>query len=407
MLFKPTASKSAIIIGIIIPLLLALRFAPKTVLVLTNDKNKNCQKFLVVQPSKDYSCSLEEIMTWASYKKNAIQEAKKLKKSASFLDKFLQYAKPLFDKGVPIIVDSKHFAKLVGFEHDYVCKMAFGTKYFYRTFYIDKKNGAKRKIDEPLPDLKFVQHWILKEILSKIPVSAYAKAYEKNKSIKDNARFHRGQKAVVTIDIKDFFPSVRLDDVYAIFVEIGYRDKVASFLANLCCLDFSLPQGAPTSPYLSNLKMTNIDANLGNYCVSKRWRYTRYADDMTFSGDLKSRELILHVSKYLYCNGFSVNSQKTRVAHKNTRQEVTGIVVNNHMQVSKDLRKKIRQQVYYIKKYGLNSHLDYIGEKRRNYLNHLLGVINHALFINPKDAELQESMEFLKCLLLTRSDLTE
>ena len=96
------------------------------------------------------------------------------------------------------------------------------------------------------------------------------------------------------------------------------------------------------------------------------------------------------ILRIVYNEGFSINPEKTRVARSNARQEVTGIVVNSHMQISKEKRKQIRQQIYYIRKYGLESHLERIEENRANYLNHLLGQINFALFVNPKDEEMKE-----------------
>lgn len=203
------------------------------------------------------------------------------------------------------------------------------------------------------------------------------------------------------MDIKDFFSSIQIFDVYNIYKTIGYLENVAWFLANLCCLDKKLPQGAPTSPYLSNIRMINIDSKIVQYTSNNNIRYTRYADDMTFSGNFKSGALIYKISNIVYSNGLQINSQKTRVAFQNSRQEVTGIVVNYKMQIPKIERKHIRQQVYYIKKYGLDSHLKHIGEIRSNYLRHLIGKVNFGLFVNPKDIELQESFNFLKILLLS------
>ena len=124
-------------------------------------------------------------------------------------------------------------------------------------------------------------------------------------------------------------------------------------------------------------------------------RYTRYADDLTFSGNFDPHWLIKKVSGIVFSNGFQINKKKTRVARNNTRQEVTGIVVNSHMQIPKEKRRKIRQQVYYIKKYGLESHLSHIGETRAHYLNHLIGIINFALFVNPKDLEMKGYFNYI------------
>lgn len=288
---------------------------------------------------------------------------------------------------------------LIGLDHQYVCNMAYASDKFYRCFTIKKSNGKIREIYEPLPDLKYVQHWILKTILEKYPVSEYAKAFVKGRTLKNNARFHRAQQVVVSMDIKDFFPSIKIFDIFSIFKEMGYADNVSWFLAHLCCHKNVLPQGAPTSPYLSNIRLNNLDREIVAYTSENKIRYTRYADDLTFSGDLNPHKVITKVSQLVYEDGFQINSQKTRVAYQNSRQEVTGIVVNSHMQVSKEQRKKIRQQVYYISKFGIESHLEHINETRANYLRHLLGQINFALFVNPYDEELRQNFKIIKELL--------
>lgn len=328
-------------------------------------------------------------MRWDAFENNIRQECKIHHKSSKYVEKYIVYAKNLFHKNLPVITSPAHLSGLIGLDHQYVCSMAYSSEKFYRHFTIKKANGKTRSIDEPLPDLKFVQHWILENILEKCPVSEYAKAFIKGRTLKHNARFHKAQFVVVTMDIKDFFPSVKIFDIFSIYKGMGYWDDVAWFLAHLCCLKKVLPQGAPTSPYLSNIRLLKLDEEIAKYTSEKKIRYTRYADDLTFSGHLDPHKVISKISQLVYAEGFQVNPQKTRVAYQNARQEVTGIVVNSHMQVSKDQRKSIRQQVYYITKYGLDSHLAHIGETRQNYINHLMGQINFALFVNPKDTELK------------------
>ena len=347
-------------------------------------------------------CFIEEgeiKMKWGVIEKNIKKECKSHHKSSEYTQKYLTYSKKLFDNNLPIISSPKHFSLLVGLEHQYICNMAYASDRFYRHFSIPKSNGQARNIDEPLPDLKFVQSWILHNILEKCAVSDYAKAYLKGRTLKHNARFHRAQKIVVTMDIKNFFPSISVKDITEIFENMGYFHDLSCFLAHLCCYNNVLPQGAPTSPYLSNLRMITLDDKISEYTYEKSIRYTRYADDLTFSGDFNPHFLISNISKFVYNEGFCINPQKTRIARSNTRQEVTGIIVNSHMQLSKEKRKLIRQQVYYIRKFGLESHLERIGENRANYLNHLLGQINFALFVNPKDKEMKEYFNVVKSIM--------
>lgn len=337
-----------------------------------------------------------KVMDWITIEQKIRNGCKTHRKSIEYTQKYIAYSKNLFNKNLPIISSPEHFSMLVGIEHEYVCSMAYASERFYRRFYIPKKSGQKRAIDEPLPDLKFVQTWILKNILERCPVSDYAKAFVIGRNLKHNARFHRAQKVVVTMDIKDFFPSISIGSIVDIFEDMGYFHDLSCFLAYLCCLNNVLPQGAPTSPYLSNLRALCLDKKICEYTSGKKIRYTRYADDLTFSGDFNPHLLIKDISKIVFDEKFIINTEKTRIARKNTRQEVTGIVVNSHMQISKEKRKCIRQQIYYINKFGIESHLEHIKETRANYLNHIMGQINFALFVNPKDEEMKRYFDIIK-----------
>ena len=335
-------------------------------------------------------------MKWNDYEKNYIAIAKLNGKTDEYCIRQLEYAKKLFDKKLPIIYNQSHLCLLLGYDEEYVYAACNQPREFYRTFYIEKKNGKTRKIDEPLPSLKEIQMWILNEILCNIEISPYAKAYVKGKSIKDNARFHRKQSKVLTMDISDFFPSVSFNRVLHVFRKIGYRENVAVMLTNLCCLEGSIPQGAPTSPMLSNIIASSLDYKIIKYIGKDKIRYTRYADDLTFSGEFKEGDLIKNIERIANREGFWINEEKTRTRYRNQRQEVTGVVVNEKMQINRRLRHKIRSDVYYIRKFGLDSHMEHVGIKRQNYLYYLMGITSYALFINPMDEELKEYVDFLR-----------
>lgn len=344
-------------------------------------------------------------MNWNTLEKEVIKQCRKAGKRDATTKKYVAYCKRLFEQDLPIVTSPEHLSMLIGLRHEYVCRMAYGSKHFYRTFQIPKSNGKLRTITEPLPDLKYVQRWILTHILEKISISPYAKAFVKKRGVKENARFHKKQTLVVTLDIRDFFPSIHISDVTRMFFDLGYSKELSSFFAHLCCFQETLPQGAPTSPYLSNLRMRNFDQRMAEYTKSHNIRYTRYADDLTFSGDFDASHMIRMVSQWIYEEGFSINPSKTHVARRNTRQEVTGIVVNSHLQVCKNDRKRIRQEVYYIGKFGLESHLSYIGETRQHYLEHLLGKINFACYVNPNDQEMKSCYEEISRLLRAMRDV--
>jgi len=307
----------------------------------------------------------------------------------------LKYAKKLFQNNVPVIYNTSNLSALVGYNKSYLKRAVTYTPYFYREFEILKKNGRKRKISEPLPSLKEIQLWILNNILYNIEVSRFAKAYIPKLSIKQNLTFHKGQSKVLTIDIENFFPSIKRRDVEIIFENLGYSDIVSSLIAKLCCLNGSLPQGASTSPYLSNIFLFTSDEIISKYCIDRDIRYTRYADDMTFSGDFNELELMEFVKIQINSINLKINDEKTKLMLPNSRQVVTGIVVNDKPQVLFSKRNKIRQEMYYIMKFGLENHMAKVNIKKANYVPHLLGKINFILQINPIDKEFIEYKAYL------------
>ncbi|MED3860854.1 reverse transcriptase family protein [Priestia megaterium] len=336
------------------------------------------------------------MMIWEVYQRDFTKAALEVGHSERYIEKNLKRAYRLYLQDIPIIYDQQHLSYLVGYDIEYLTKVSNSQRNFYRYFNIPKKNGGIRGIAEPLPNLKDIQRWILEEILYNCDTSEYAKAYRKNISLKENAKFHRGQKKVLTIDIEDFFGSIKHSSVYDLYVSLGYSPDVATMLTNICTLKGSLPQGAVTSPSLSNLLMKNIDKRIAAFSKKNKIRYTRYADDLTFSGDFNIGKVIRVVSKILTSQGFKVNSGKTRVRFPHQRQEVTGIVVNQKLQAPSQMRKELRKNIYYIKKYGLDSHLQFIQKDKHQFLKHLLGIANHIVFINPSDKETSEYLKYLK-----------
>jgi RNA-directed DNA polymerase len=330
-------------------------------------------------------------MVWQVYVDDFTAQSLSLGASQRKISSLLSYAKKLYDKGFPIIYDIGHLAALVGYKEDYVVRAAIRPSAYYRSFQIKKKSGGVRVISEPLPSLKEVQKWVLKNILEVCPVSPFAKAYVRGRSIKENARFHRGQSNVLKVDIKKFFPSISKAQIYSLFLSIGYTKGVSSILAKLCCINDGLPQGAPTSPALSNILLNAFDYELFQFCQENKVRFTRYADDITFSYLDKglTGKLVEHTVNLLSKQGLVLNHSKTRLMERHQRQEVTGIVVNEKLQVSITLRKELRKTFYFINKYGIDSHIERIGESRKRYIYHIIGMCNFVLFINPHDEEIK------------------
>ncbi len=337
------------------------------------------------------------MINWKKYSRSFRRSAKIKGLTSKQIIKLLHYARNLNEKNLPIIYDVTHFSLLVGYDIEYVLGASNNSIKFYRTFYIPKKStNRKRKIDEPLPSLKEIQKWILINILNNIRVSKFAKAFVSNISLKDNAKFHRNQKLLLTLDIKDFFKSIKFIEVYKVFHKIGYSKGVSVLLSKLCTFYGSLPQGAPTSPYISNLVFHPLDNRIAAFCFERNIRYTRYADDLTFSGDFKPGMIIKFVKYVLKNKKLKLNSDKIRTMYKGQRQEVTGIIVNQKMQVPRKIRRELRQNVYYIKKYDVLSHMERKKIMNINYLNHLLGKANFICFINPKDSKAKDEYNYLK-----------
>ena len=337
-------------------------------------------------------------MTFDQYKRAFTDEALKSGYSLQNVNRCLVYAERLFTNEVPVIYNTSHLAGLVGYRKSYLKKAALFTSYFYRDFEILKKNGKKRKISEPLPSLKEIQLWILENILYKVKVSKYAKAYIPKVNIKQNLRFHIKKPLILAIDIENFFPSIKQIYVEEIFQSLGYSSMISNLLAKLCCRDGSLPQGAPTSPYLSNIYLKPLDDAVSKYCKEKNIRYTRYADDLTFSGKFNDKELFEFLLIETQKLKLQINNEKTKVMTPNTRQTVTGIVVNEKPQVSFKKRNELRQIIYYIKKFGLENHMGRLNIKKQNYVDHLLGQINFIIYINPTDNEFIEYKKYLQAL---------
>lgn len=267
----------------------------------------------------------------------------------------------------------------------------------YHKEILTKKDGGTRTLMVPCSLLKAVQRNILHNVLEQRPVSDCARAYRKGTDILANAGPHTGRKQVLKLDISHFFDSILFPRVIsAAFPDTLFPPAAAALLANLCCCRERLPQGSPASPAISNLVMRPFDESMRRWCEARQIVYTRYCDDMTFSGDFDPAAVYHKVKSYLEAMGFSLNEKKTKLLKDGVRQSVTGIVVNEKPQVSRDYRKKLRQEIYYCMKYGVTGHLERLREKTGNaveeqrYICSVLGRIQFVLQVNPEDREFAE-----------------
>ena len=246
----------------------------------------------------------------------------------------------------------------------------------YETFAIPKKSGGKRYISAPLPQLKSLQNWILRNILERMPIHEAAHGFIEGRSIVTNAAVHTNSQFVLSMDLKDFFPTLTFRRVKGIFRAMGYLEGIATIFALICtesprqpiCLKDDqtgekkwvhvavgprcLPQGSPASPMLTNLASMRLDRRLTGFACKHGLRYTRYADDLTFSApmgtDHKKEWLENVVTDIVQGEGFQVHPEKTKMMGTGNRQEVTGLVVNDTIvpRVPKTVKEKLRAAIH-------------------------------------------------------------
>ena len=253
-----------------------------------------------------------------------------------------------------VIFDIEHFSQLLGLDNEVLCRMINSPKAFYREFKIKKRNGGERIITAPYPSLMFVQQWIYKNILLQTTIiQPQAKGFVPGLSILDNATPHLQHSQVLKMDIKDFFPSISINRVICVFKKLGYHHKLAYALAALCCYHNCLPQGAPTSPILSNIVMRHIDRRLEGLSKHFDITYTRYADDLTFSGEYISVKFIKYVQSIIESGGFNINQTKTKLLKNNVKKIITGVSISSGKPtIPRTLKRRLRQEAYYIHRYG-------------------------------------------------------
>ncbi|EJB8433886.1 reverse transcriptase family protein [Acinetobacter baumannii] len=343
-----------------------------------------------------------------------------------------KYARPLIREELPIILSLKHLSVLTDVPYNTLYNIVFRKIESYRIFAIKKRSGGKRWITVPMPYLMRVQKWINKNILSNSHVLSYisnnSMAYKKKSSHIKNALVHHGETKLIKLDITNFFESISERQVFHVFKKIGYKNSVAFILTRLCTRILSLnndirllnkekrwfslyqykhldnektikrlghlPQGAPTSPMLANLVCLELDKQIEDMCLLEDFNYTRYADDIVISGDFSDKENainhIYEISKILRTHGFKTNYLKTKYCGAGDRKIITGLCINDpsSLRVPSHYKKKIRQEIYYIKKYGLIEHCRKLNIKNPlNYLNRLEGKIYYLICVENENGK--------------------
>ena len=288
-------------------------------------------------------------------------------------------------------------------------KFPGGRRALYRTYPIKKKSGGERIIHAPIDSLLEIQRR-LSDLLGYIyePRSS-VHGFVKGRSIKTNAEMHAGKRLILNIDLKDFFHSINFGRVRGMFLAKPYlfNPKIATLIAQIVCIDNILPQGGATSPIVSNMICQKLDNELRGLAKSVKIFYTRYADDISFSTNLKvfpskvlcidNNELLLNdtLLGIVKSNGFDVNEAKVRLQSRLVRQEVTGLVVNEFVNVKRSYIRQVRSMLHAWDKFGVESAQKeyyakyYTGNKRskdENFVDIVHGKVEFIKHIRSENA---------------------
>lgn len=309
---------------------------------------------------------------------------------------YLAYIDSLLANNVPIIFEFNHLAKLLGITSLELARIATSTEKFYRTFSLLKRKGGSRIIATPYPVLAHCQEWIFHNILEKIEISKDAYAFCKGRNILDNATIHLGSKEILKMDILDFFGSIRLGRIIKIFKDLGYSNLLSFQLASLCSLNNALPQGACTSPLISNLASINMDKRLRGLAGALDLKYSRYADDITFSGDSIPKKLFKFIKTILETEGFLANENKTMLKKANQKKVVTGIcITGDRARIPKPYRRNFRMEFHWLLKHGKSAFDGTKGNFDPLYIDRMLGKVNFILSVEPESIFFKKAFDQL------------
>lgn len=271
--------------------------------------------------------------------------------------------------GLPALTSLDDFAHATKLGSNTVRSLSISSNSLYRVYKTPKKSGGFREIAQPCRELKAVQSWILRNILDKLNCSPYSKGFEKGRSILNNAQPHIGASYLLSIDLENFFPSIKSFKVYGVFRSIGYNKEMCKLLTNLCTYHDYLPQGAPSSPKLANLTCSRLDDRIHGYAGPKGITYTRYADDITLSANtaIKIEKAKAFIGTIIHDEGLKVNKSKTKICGTKRQKKVTGLVLSgNNVGVGQKKYRELRSALHHI---FVGRSIDY------NYVNGWLSFI--------------------------------
>lgn len=332
----------------------------------------------------------EEIKTWETFfiENGIVGDQKVL---------LVKYLERLYKNKVPVIFEYQHLAMLMGFNSPELAKITLNTKASYRSFKIPKKTGGFRIIQSPYPALAHAQQWIYHNILKTVDFGDCSYAFCQGRNIVQNAKVHLGSKEFLKVDIHDFFGSINIQRVISVFKEFGYTNLLSFHLASICCFENSLPQGACTSPALSNIIAKRLDKRLESLAKSLNLKYSRYADDITISGSFIPNNIPSYVEKIIHDEGFILNKKKTVFKKTGGRKIVTGLLVTeDKIRVQKKYRREFRKEIHFLFKNLENQFNGKNGKFDPIYIDRLIGKSNYILSVEPFNQFAINSLKKLK-----------
>lgn len=291
---------------------------------------------------------------------------------------YFEEIRTLVDKKLPPVVSLSCLGLLFGYSPKFLYAMSINTKRYYRTFKIPK-GKKKRSIQAPRVALKVIQKWLAQHLADHLSFEDYVFGFIFGRSAADAAMVHCKSDWVYSVDIENFFPTTDKDFLTSCLQRIGYSEKGANIITALCCHRGGLPQGAPSSPVLSNIAMYDVDKKLKAISDEHNLKFTRYADDIVFSGIAAFPEAIKQKVADVFeetCWTLSAEKEYLAILEKGQRLKVLGLLVDGEKpRLTKGYRNRIRAF----------KHLLATERIREEDLKTIRGHINYSDYINSKD----------------------
>lgn len=307
-------------------------------------------------------------------------------RSLSFL---ISYAELMQERGLPFLFSAPHLAHFLDLEYEELLQLVEHKERYYRNFLIPKANGGKRTISASQDLLKAIQRKIMQGILEKVPLHPSANGFRTGKSIVTNAEKHIGRGVLIKVDLKDFFPSITAGRVKGVFLRLGYPERVADLLCELSTCRGRLPMGAPTSPALSNIVSSRMDRRFSGLSRKMGFAYSRYADDLAFSSsEQRVTRLIPFFKAIIRDEGFEPNEEKIVILRKGSRQKLTGVIVNEKVNVDGKEYRRLRAVLHNCTVGDLRAEMERFGASSlKEFKDTLQGRISFVRMLNKGKGE--------------------